>query len=347
MDLSTISAKLEAGMYKDRFGFESDFSLMTSNCKQYNVVGSYAHNEATALQSFFDKRELSTLIPCFIIHLASSEWSRINKTLEAAQKSQQAAAEAPARAMPPPPAPTPITKHPKTHPITPAEVPAITIRPTIKLKHNASAAKMPEAPKPAENSKSAEASKPILKAKIRKPKVVDAPPPPYVDDGSHDILQEVIAIEQEKRHRSEKDRPDRPPEKRKRASPEEDDDILATVLPLTSKKKSTSATPSAAPAEKTSTHKVAPPAPRDGASATPTVRLSLKGKEKEVAPAHASAPPPAAAAPAPAKLKKSSPSQKTPINEKKCRDVLKVILRMPEAIIFSRPVNPVMDGCPT
>lgn len=57
MDLSTMNAKLEAGMYKDRFGFESDFKIMTGNCKQYNVVGSYAHNEAMTLQSFFDKRE--------------------------------------------------------------------------------------------------------------------------------------------------------------------------------------------------------------------------------------------------------------------------------------------------
>lgn len=58
MDLSTISAKVEAGMYKDRFGFEADFNLMTNNAKQYNVVGSYAHNEAITLQTFFDKRKL-------------------------------------------------------------------------------------------------------------------------------------------------------------------------------------------------------------------------------------------------------------------------------------------------
>lgn len=56
-----MNAKLEAGMYKDRFGFESDFKIMTGNCKQYNVVGSYAHNEAMALQSFFDKRERQTI----------------------------------------------------------------------------------------------------------------------------------------------------------------------------------------------------------------------------------------------------------------------------------------------
>jgi transcription initiation factor TFIID subunit 2 len=57
MDLSTIGAKLEAGMYKDRFAFQSDFHLMISNAKLYNAAGSYAHNEAIALETFFEKRE--------------------------------------------------------------------------------------------------------------------------------------------------------------------------------------------------------------------------------------------------------------------------------------------------
>lgn len=52
-----MSAKLEQGKYKDRFAFEADFRLMISNAKLYNVAGSYAHNEALALESFFDKRE--------------------------------------------------------------------------------------------------------------------------------------------------------------------------------------------------------------------------------------------------------------------------------------------------
>ena len=56
MDLSTIGAKLEAGMYKDRFAFEADFRLMVNNAKTYNLVGSYPHNEAIALETFFEKR---------------------------------------------------------------------------------------------------------------------------------------------------------------------------------------------------------------------------------------------------------------------------------------------------
>lgn len=58
IDLSTISAKLEAGMYKDLESFEADFRLMVNNCHIYNPAGSYADNEAVALESFFDKRVL-------------------------------------------------------------------------------------------------------------------------------------------------------------------------------------------------------------------------------------------------------------------------------------------------
>jgi transcription initiation factor TFIID subunit 2 len=55
MDLSTMSAKLEAGQYKDLGAFELDFVLMISNCKHYNADGTYAFNEAIALDNFFRK----------------------------------------------------------------------------------------------------------------------------------------------------------------------------------------------------------------------------------------------------------------------------------------------------
>jgi len=56
MDLRTMGAKLDAGMYKDRFAFQADFRLMISNAKLYNVAGSYANNEAITLETFFEKR---------------------------------------------------------------------------------------------------------------------------------------------------------------------------------------------------------------------------------------------------------------------------------------------------
>src|SRR6185369_10822089 len=57
MDLSTIGAKLEEGMYKDRFAFRADFQLMVANAKLYNMPGSFVHNGAIALEVFFDKRK--------------------------------------------------------------------------------------------------------------------------------------------------------------------------------------------------------------------------------------------------------------------------------------------------
>jgi len=57
MDLSTMGGKLETGMYHDRFQFEEDFRQMIRNAKEYNAEGSYAYNEASALEDFFGKRE--------------------------------------------------------------------------------------------------------------------------------------------------------------------------------------------------------------------------------------------------------------------------------------------------
>lgn len=55
MDLSTMGAKLEEGMYRDRFAFEADFRLMIANAKQYSPAGSYAHTEAIFFETFFEK----------------------------------------------------------------------------------------------------------------------------------------------------------------------------------------------------------------------------------------------------------------------------------------------------
>lgn len=57
MDLGTMSAKLEAKMYKDRFEFQTDFRIMIANAKHYNSPGSFVHNAAISLEVTFDKRE--------------------------------------------------------------------------------------------------------------------------------------------------------------------------------------------------------------------------------------------------------------------------------------------------
>lgn len=57
-----MNAKLESGKYKDRFQFEDDFRLVISNAKLYNASGSYVHNEAQILESFFNKREYQSAL---------------------------------------------------------------------------------------------------------------------------------------------------------------------------------------------------------------------------------------------------------------------------------------------
>lgn len=56
MDLYTMGSKLEQGMYKNRFEFQADFRLIVANAKQYNMPGSFVHNEAISLEIFFEKR---------------------------------------------------------------------------------------------------------------------------------------------------------------------------------------------------------------------------------------------------------------------------------------------------
>ncbi|KAI9057062.1 hypothetical protein FKP32DRAFT_1598551 [Trametes sanguinea] len=381
MDLSTMSAKLESGQYKDRFAFEADFRLMINNAKTYNMPGSFAHNEALALESFFDKL-----------------WVRINKTLEAA--SNKAAQERPA---PPPPAPAPVpppvsapTK--RSPPETPAATPS---KPVIKLKLGGGSAVNSAASSPAPT-----ATKPLPKAKGRKPKepkLSEVPPPApavppapapapspvpaFEDDGSLDLLEEVIAIEREKNQekkqvsssssstpRSEREKPvPQPPAdkgkeralpklvigKRKKGSADPtEDEILALATPAKKERTSApapSAAPPAAPAVVAPKHSEPPVSSKNGVSGhksrekvakpppapepVPTPRPSAKGKEKEK---EASRP----ATPANGKAKKA-PTQATPINEKKCREILRTLSRVPEAPIFLRPVDPVLDGCPT
>jgi transcription initiation factor TFIID subunit 2 len=181
----------------------------------------------------------------------------------------------------------------------------------------------------------------------------DAPPPPYVDDGSHDILQEVLAIEREKnqqRQRSmtekEKVAPTSIPNKRKKIDNVDDDDILELVAPVKKERPSppeASSSSSSISVKKpaiTPSIKIKKDKPLE-APRPPTTSISpgtsLKGKEKEVA-----STPPAAGSNKPRK-----PVQQTPINEKKCKDLLKVLGKVPEAYLFARPVDPVLDGCPT
>lgn len=369
MDLSTMAAKLEEGMYKDRSAFEADLRLMVANARQYNIPGSFVHNEAIALETFFEKRKSIHPLASYVLttRIATSEWTIINKTLEAADKAHASAAPPV-----PPPVPRLVARPPPTVPAhKPSPVPVVVPSPPTAV-----AQTTPAAPRPVIKLKVGSQSKavdpvpvqPAPKPRGRKMKPIttpavevapiDAPPPPYVDDGSHDILQEVLAIEREKdekrqRSTSEKERdrivvPNGVPGKRKKSdSSIDEDDILALATPA-KKEKPSPPGPSTSASTKP---KIVISTPQPQAitvsekpqkdkyhDAAPT-RTSSKGKEKEILPPVTEAPTP--------KSKKATAAQAIPFNEKKCKDLLKALQRLPEAIIFARPVDPIADGCPT
>jgi len=244
--------------------------------------------------------------------------------------------------------PAPLTTAPSIEALRQSSIPPIasSSRPTIKLKVGAQ-------PKPQDTPSEPSPKPPKRKTKLPESPsshTPDAPPPPYVDDGSHDILQEVLAIEREKnqqrqRSMTEKEKvvPSSIPSKRKMIDNVDDDDILELVAPVKKERPS--------PPEPSSSISIKKPAPapsikikKDKAveiprppTTTVSPGTSLKGKEKEAVSTPAAA----------GSNKPRKPVQYTPINEKKCKDLLKVLGKIPESYLFARPVDPVIDGCPT
>ena len=261
--------------------------------------------------------------------------------------------------MPPPPVPiqAKAVVAPTKAPATPAATTgAATPTPTLKLKIGGNLAARATPPAPSDNTTTPKTVISV-KPKGRKPKPADTPPAAVVDDGSFDLLEEVIAIEKEKERlvASKKQRHSTAgsetvtPVKRKKdrlEELEEDEEILALASP--NKKPSRSPQPSsiekevraASPAKvpgsinvKRASISVSEPAVNPEVKPpAESQRSPSKGKEKEVS------------SPAPTRL---SAASETPINKGKAREVLKTLLKLPEAAIFSRPVDPIQDGCPT
>ena len=240
----------------------------------------------------------------------------------------------------------PIPEVPAAAPVTESEAAPV---PAPKLKLKLGAQALPNG----------EGSKPPKPKKPRKVKATDMPPPPYIDDGSHDLLQEVIAIEELEKspNKSASSKP------RKHVELDADEELLSLA----------SAEPahptyerSEVPVEKHFTpppppvpapvHASPKPAPAPPKAKRPTEKAihplpSVKGKEKEaeyVPPPPVPHVPHVASGPA-TKPKGSTPpiQTSTPINEARCRDVLKTLVNMPQSFIFREPVDPVRDGCPT
>ncbi|WVQ96010.1 hypothetical protein IAU59_003110 [Kwoniella sp. CBS 9459] len=103
MDLSTIRAKLDNGMYASRQDFVADVKLIISNCMTYNVAHtSPVRKSGEALEKFFN-----------------SLWSKTENTLSSSAKASQLAQQP----QPPPPvAPVikPVLLNPQPEPTLPA-----------------------------------------------------------------------------------------------------------------------------------------------------------------------------------------------------------------------------------
>lgn len=256
--------------------------------------------------------------------------------------------------MPPPSLPPPATPMVKTkdrEPISLAKTssnrgnqstPASSARPTIKLKigggtHdngpiNGTDAKTPSKPKrlPVDSTP----SKPTL------------PPKPAVkEEPKASVKLKTNGVS----HNNNKG------EKRKKISDAilSDDDILGSAAPL--KKRPSPlhgstpggpSTPSPAPSQPLRNGSAVtlklkapkpmaspPPLPRPGPSPPSEPIRNGKGKEPEGRGASIGPKP---------KL-----STSMPVNVKRCKDVMKMLQKIPDSAIFARPVDPVADGCPT
>ncbi|KAG8714750.1 hypothetical protein FRC11_007261 [Ceratobasidium sp. 423] len=225
MDLSTMKAKLDNKIYKDRAEFEADFKLMIQNAKTYNAPLSYVFNEAVALDKAFNDR-----------------WTKIDASASAAQalemevsgpiasSSKPSLFTAPA---PPTPAnppmnrklsllargaspggpletptrvkakpstlpgmnttPRPKAKEPAPPPVTPSPAEQKSRTPKIKL--------VTRLPKPAVTPQRVASPAPPPRAPSPPPPPPPAPPEPISNDDANALedllLEEVLAIETE------------------------------------------------------------------------------------------------------------------------------------------------------
>ena len=253
----------------------------------------------------------------------------------------------PATATVPAPAPTP---GPTPAPVS--EAATLDNTAMTELASTAPKLKLKLASQPTQND---ESTKPPPKPrKARKMRATDMPPPPYIDDGSADLLQEVIAIEElgKSPNKYVNSKP------RKVVELDADEELLSLA----------SAEPQATLERSDTVEKNHPPAPPPlmpapspaPALIPPKVKKpierpiqpspSVKGKEKEAERPPLPAFQPASVTPSrPNRSASATPSAAatTPINEVKCREVLKTLMNMSQSFIFREPVDPVRDGCPT
>ncbi|OXC60064.1 hypothetical protein LQV05_005617 [Cryptococcus neoformans] len=318
MDLSTIRAKLDNGMYTSRQDFVSDIRLIISNCYTYNSTPTSPVRKAGEA---FEK-------------LFNTLWAKTENTLSAQRSSHTTT---PSKAMPPPPLPqaepTASTsvkvkvKPPKSVTIDPAPAPVMP-PPPLPVTKKASIATPPAT----EEKKEKQAKKRKEPGEARKSDLddllgaeVDAMGSKVVsNDPLTDLLEE----------------PKQPTKKSK--------------LPVSSKvSKGASKELSAAPSssnEKPSVKKAKIKVP-SASSSSPVPRPPVPTEQPLVS--QALGPPPIAPStvispqPQPPSDLPPTKSSSMPFKTKRAKALLTTLQKEPSAILFLRPVDPILDGCPT
>ncbi|WRT69673.1 uncharacterized protein IL334_006663 [Kwoniella shivajii] len=398
MDLKTISAKLDAGMYANRQEFVADVKLIIANCYTYNVTPSSPVRKAgEAFEKFF------TVL-----------WSKTEHTLSSsAAAAQQAAMASQQPVIPPAPILVPSIAE-ATLPAPKNNSVKFKVKPPKSVTIDTSVTEHvpPMAPPPIPTSKKSALAAVIASSGTGGTKSPDKPPVPAFPTSEKpskkrkepsksrndldDILgAEVDAIEQRRPSSKEDDFDDlleiKPPTKKIKIplpapSPVPTSTVKSTPtpLPITMPKsvsvsvprnrtkspekptglKIKSSTPTIPPAtvdtkpniKKIKTKPLPMPMPTEGKKSSSVERTASPAIPPPPIPAPAL---PTAKAPVgdaigyqpttripPADLPPTVQNTAS-MKNKRGKNLIALLIKEPAAIIFLRPVDPIMDGCPT
>ncbi|WVQ77717.1 hypothetical protein IAR50_007407 [Cryptococcus sp. DSM 104548] len=322
MDLSTIRAKLDNGMYSNRQEFVEDVRLMINNCMAYNVS------------------------PQSVVRKAGEQFERFFNSLWAKTENTLSAQRAPIA--PPPMAPPPLL--PETgHPV-PMK---LKVKPT-KSVHIDSDPIMPPPPLP-----------PTKRVSISAPIVPVQTVPPAVEEkkekkkrkeparAARSDLDELLGAEVDAISSS-------------RVSP---DDPVAQLLDEPKPPSKKIRLPGSMPKRSDSTTSGDSKPSSEGKSKKPKIKLgvSAEGSSSPAPRAYPPPPPPEVpmsmpsmpmepvlvgqvARPPPPQPPITLPPTKSntmPFKAKRAKALCTMLQKDPSAILFLRPVDPIMDGCPT
>ena len=326
MDLMTINARIDNGHYSSRQEFVDDVRLIVNNCYTFNGRDSHIGKIAADFESYFDKRELANTRKRYV--LSSSVWSKIEATLSAASKVSTSAA-----------APLPL----------PSRFVEQTAIPSASVRRNP--IKFTIAP-----SKPAEAPKTPIVPPMAPPPVPPKKRASIAESPPVKVDKPVASASSSGASSNFKPRPS--------ASSNEVDDLLGEEVDAIGAAQSQPKKPTfwampKAEEPKAKKPKVISRLSPEKVTAKSSPGTTSSGRTPPIAaaplvPNVKSTPPPPAPAPLynltrakpPPNLPPTS-SNPMPFRTRRAKVVLAALKKLPEAIIFLRPVDPVADGCPT